>query len=483
MPLPLDFVAFEDYMLTDDRDSHPMTFTVRMHFSGRFDRERFEKAVLCAVERHPLFRARLEQIGRHNRWVASEDPRPWIAYVAPDEPLRYPGSERIDLTRENGLRIWVRGPRASGDAQSTEAQATKAQATGPKPTEAETDAPLEMRIQFHHCCTDGIGAYRFIEDLLCAYELEVHGDRRGAAFRALDPQLLKRRTKFGLSRWQSILRFPQEMWGIIIGLPLFFLKRPIELETPDPVAGPSVDPLELLDYPVFVLDEQESRNLRQAGKSLGGTLTDVMLRDMFMAMHAWNVKLRPGSKRRMQRVMMPFSLRGTDDEEVPATNIVAMAMVDRRPWFHRSPRRLLRGIVWETKILKRFRLAISFVRACGIFRHVPGGMELLARANRCYTSTVLSNMGVALYAAQLPREGNKLLSGDLMLEAIQSAPPVRPFTATSLTSVSYAGRLTMVVNFDRYHLTPEVARQFTETLGQRMRASAASAASGEDATG
>ena len=166
MPLPLKLVAFERYMLADDRDSHPMTFTVRLKFSGQFDGEAFESAVEVAVGRHPFLNAHLS--GDHERklrWTPAPGVKTYIDVAELDMPLQFPGSERIDLRNQTGLRIWVR--------------------TGPETT--------EMRLQFHHSCCDGIGSYRFIEDLLCAYDQAVYPEGGRSKFRPLDTSRLQRR--------------------------------------------------------------------------------------------------------------------------------------------------------------------------------------------------------------------------------------------------------------------------------------------------
>ena len=47
---PLPLVPFEHYMLADDRADYPMTFFMRLHFRGRFDRGRLDNALRCRVE-------------------------------------------------------------------------------------------------------------------------------------------------------------------------------------------------------------------------------------------------------------------------------------------------------------------------------------------------------------------------------------------------------------------------------------------------
>ena len=44
-------------MFVDDQPNYPMTFVVQLDFSGKIDRQLFQKAVDQAMERHPMLRA------------------------------------------------------------------------------------------------------------------------------------------------------------------------------------------------------------------------------------------------------------------------------------------------------------------------------------------------------------------------------------------------------------------------------------------
>ena len=107
-------------------------------------------AVRRAVLRHPLLCAHLS-VSRITgfRWVAAADPYPYVDCADASVPLSFPGRERIDLRSETGLRVWAR----------------------------EGNGHTELRFQFHHACCDGVGAYRVIEDVLCAYDMAVLGER------------------------------------------------------------------------------------------------------------------------------------------------------------------------------------------------------------------------------------------------------------------------------------------------------------------
>jgi len=379
-------------------------------------------------------------------WAPSPDPLPYVDLADETAPLRFPGSERIDLRSENGLRIWVR--------------------TGTDRT--------EMRFQFHHSCSDGTGAHRFIEDLLCAYDMAVRPHSHQAAFRPLDPALLRTRTRFGLS-WPKLLRrTPQEAWGIFVGLPRFFLRRSVPLCSPEQPVLDEANRLTLLDYPAHTYDKAETKRLRAVAFSAGTFINDLLLRDLLLAMHDWNLRHGEKTGRRYFRIMIPMDLRGPEDEAMPAANVVGMVFLDRRPHHYGDPRRLLVSIKRKTSFFQSWRLGLAWIRGCSIVDAIPGGMAFCEKIDRCYATTALSNVGRVLSRARLARREGKVVAGDLTLEGVESAPPVRPHSGASFTCLSYAGRLTLVMNYDRHHFTAEGARALLETVVRQTRQSARS---------
>ncbi len=445
MHAPLPLVPFETYMLADDRVSHPMTFTIRLKFRGSFNRSAFEHAVSEALARHPLLAARVAKSGRRKQvWTWSDAPAAWLDIAEESVPLRSPGTERIDLTRDCGLRIWVR----------------------------ESEGRVEIRLQFHHSATDGVGAYRFIEDLLCLYHNGVVAVEERVALRPLDAELLKRRGQFGLSWPKLLLRLPMELWGIVIGFAMFFLRRPVEISTaglvdPGP-DGDTDDGLTLLDLPAKTLSKTQLGRMKDAGKQDGATLNDLLIRDLCLAVHKWNVSKQACKRWKPIRVMIPTSLRVEGDELMPAANVVAMVFVDRRPTWYPDSRWLLRSIAWELKFIKSLRLGLAFIRGTAIGSQIPGGLRFLTRTGRSYATCVISNMGRVLSDTPLKYEQGKLTAGEMQLEGVESAPPIRPRTKAALSIVSYAGRMTLILNYDRHAFTRATAEELFKTIVRQI---------------
>ena len=72
---PLPLVAFEEYMLRDDRPGYPMSIIARLRFAGQLERRATAEALQTVVARHPLLRATIRKTpaGRLE-WIAADRP-------------------------------------------------------------------------------------------------------------------------------------------------------------------------------------------------------------------------------------------------------------------------------------------------------------------------------------------------------------------------------------------------------------------------
>lgn len=446
---PLKVSAFERYMLIDDRPSHPLTCHFPLRFSGRLDRSALEAAVRMTLQRHPMLAARLEEVDGELRWVAAANPAPLIDFGPMGKPMRFAGGEPIDLRREAGLRIWVR----------------------------TDEHHVLIQFQIHHACTDGAGAYRFIEDLLCAYHdlsRQREDELDAICWRPLDLGRIENRNCLGLTRWGKLRRLPADLWGFFYGFGIFMILRPVVLAAPEPS-----EPKEIIDeeefnvVPEFVthkFDEDQLRGLIATARRSRATLTDLILRDVFLAMDDWNCRYGATRWNRCLRIMVPSDLRGLDDLNLPACNVVGMYNLDRFMWMFRNERRLMTSVRLEMKVLKFFRFGIAFVRTVQVVTRWKWWTSVLRRSNRCFATTVVSNVGRLFVSAPLPRRDGKLICGDMVLDEVECAPPVRPLTTTGFALLTYAGTCMLMMNYDRRRLTRVAAEQFMETVAARLHA-------------
>ena len=423
-PFPLPLVPFERYLLMDDRPGHPMTGFLAMEFSGEFDRPAFEAALEEALVRHPLFCALLERLPRKGLcWVASAGLMPSLDWNAYDAPLECPAGEAIDPTREVGLRIWVR--QSGGRAKVT--------------------------FQLQHACSDGLGTFQFIGDLLAAY-----GIRTASAASATVPPLADLQSASLRGRGEFETDLPQQVSSLrIIGTvaseALKFLgRRPVPLYTYPNTCGENTETYEFPGICAQTLDDSRTAALREVAKGRGATLNDLLITDIFRTIIAWNRRCgqrRPG---RWMRINMPTNLRGKKDGRMPAANMMSYAFLSRRPRQCDDWDALLDGVRRETEMIKRWRSGLLFLDGIAFAAKMPGLLRLLLAGNRCLATLVLSNLGDPTwhFRTKLPLIGDRASAGNVVLEMVTGATPLRPMTRASLVVSRYAGRLTVCARCD-----------------------------------
>jgi len=427
----LPLVAIEHYMLADDRDDYPMAFFVRLSLDRLPQRQAWEQAVVATLPRHPLLGATLGPTrGRRRNWVWNRSVRPetiWPGDASNQAPL--------DLNHQAGLRIHA---------------------------EQLADG-ARLTLEFHHACCDGLGALKFVQDLLAAYQAQVEqgAETGGTAAPSQLPErvlALRKRGRCGVGPIRFILRLPLELLGAL-GVAEFLWHRP------EPLGGSgagSVEPTnterETTPGPERYSHEftaDETRAMRTVAAQSGATLNDLLVRDLFLTVGQWIDERKPSRRGAHVRVMVPVNLRTDSEKDLSAANVVAMINLDRRPRRWHNQRRMLRVLHWEMGAVKWARLGLTFIRAIQATHYLLGKLQILLAEDKCQATCVLSNLGNPWRKSPLAGPDGRVVAGDVTVRQVEMLPPIRPLTRVSIGAISYAGRLTIALHCDRRVLTDD----------------------------
>ena len=198
-PSPLPLVAFEEYMLWDDRPKFPMSIIARFRFAGQLDRRATAEALATVVARHPLLRAKIRQTpaGRLE-WTAAEDGPPAIAWIDGPADDRLPLMQPIDLFSGPGLRVW-----------------------------AAADAPRGwLVLQVHHAACDGKAVMQVAGDFLQGYARAVDPEHASIDASPCDAAVLRGRGTFGLTALKYLRILPGQLIGLL-GVRQFLMRQPV----------------------------------------------------------------------------------------------------------------------------------------------------------------------------------------------------------------------------------------------------------------
>ena len=438
MPLPLPLVPFERYILADDRPAYPMNFQIRLQLIGQVQPGAMQAAFSGAASRHPLLAACVAGKGKSLCWVPAEMPE--LDWLPAPPPLGCPPARPLDLRQEPGLKGWAW---QDGDQS-------------------------ELVLQIHHAVADGLGGFRFVEDLLVCYDAALKGKMPFTTLEPLDPKLLVRRAQPRISRLDFFKTLPVQLDGLARGRD-FLLHRALPL-TPASVAHALDEPSQPFPAVIYgVLSADEATAHWEAARRLGVTPNDLFARDLFLSLASWRSQRYPGRTRGWYRLSVPVSLRREEDERMPAANMVGMVLLDRREREMSSPAALLRGIHAEMQRVKRHDLAVAFLFSLQVLAAIPGMLARVTRPSRCAATALFTNLGDPLERTPLSSTSTGHLSaGNAVLRSLYAPAPVRPYTSAALSIVRYAGQLFFALTYDPRAISPDDAESLWQEFFQRV---------------
>ena len=440
-PLPLS--PFEQYMVKDDSNNYPMTFVLIVTLKGTLQRPEFERAVSFALERHPLLRSRVIKVpGKGWCWSPAPDPAPQIQWIEGDSRRQAPAQERIDLLQEIGLRVWVNC----------------------------TQTGAELVFQFHHACSDGLGGVQFIGDLLAHYGQNTAAE--GAELPEVEPIVFDRlRARANFSSGE-VAEAPKS-----VSCPFMLCRRLIKLLRRKPVplaAGRRNSPGTMLEFPAIisrVIERPVLQQLKVVAARHGVELNDLYLREMFQTIRRWNQSQGQTLDHEWLRIGMPTSLRTPQHDQMPSANVVSYMFLTRRAGECDQPETLLSGIHRQTSTIVNEQQGRFLAIGLKYVLKFPGLLWCLLRMNRCFTSAILTNVGDIRrqFTARFPLKQGRCVAGNVTLDVLTGAVPVRPNTRLSASVGTYAGNLYINMHCDPLSFTREQAEELTDLFVNRLR--------------
>lgn len=443
---PLHLTDIEHFLVADDRRDYPMTFVVQLKFSGRADEEGLRAAIRQAAIRHPLLLSRIGP-GKNQAlcWLPPDGQFPAVDFAPAGTPVIWPQGGWIDLRSEIGLRASVR--------------------TGADETTAT--------FHFHHVCCDGIGAYRFLGDMLGFYAL--HAAQIGLAppqdveLPPLEVTHLRSRADRGGGRGlerndRRVIRDAIRQAYDVIGKGCTPLCKPRRDRSHLPPTYPA--------FSVSPFSRAQADQLRDAAKNLGLMLNDLLLLELLATCQQWNKLQGLSPSRHRYRVMMPVDLRGTEDFQTPAANVIGYTFITRSDSQLANRTAVAQSIREETAGIKHNRSGERFVEMVAAGRKVPRLLRLLTGLPRTLATVILSNVGdpSRRFLARLPRRGGAVLSGNLLLEQITGHPPIRPRTRATFSITQYRRELILGAYGDPHSMTLNHTQQLLDLYAANLRA-------------
>ena len=434
----LPLTVFEEYLFHENRDRYLCNICIRARFSGNLQRDQLAQAAEKVAPLHPHLTATIEKgvLGRR-RWKLNSSAEIPIHWLREKTNTCKPDFGTYDPEKETSFHLHV----------------------------IYEPNKWDLYVNQSHALCDGAGYFRFLHDLLIAYD-QCCGNER-AQIQDTDPDRLKRRgrQRFSLTRFLSIA--PIKVAGFFIALSLF--RRQVS-----PLL-PSRDTIEPLPYPKhsphlvsrYFSKESYSR-FRKSAREMDVSINDLFLAAFHAAIGTWRQSLGEGDPADWIRLSVPVNLRLKADKSLPACNAISIVSIDRQAKGLSNRPRLLRRAKEDMQYVKKGRLGTIYLSILWIRRILPGGIRSFSHRDICRTSATLTNLGHQFPHSPLKNSEGKLKSGGSVMERITSTAPYRPHAQATLLMAVYAGELEATLNYDPRTMSEDEAENLVDRFTDEL---------------
>lgn len=450
-PLPLS--DFEYYMLTDDRESHPMVFVIVVNISGLLSEIPFREALTELMEAHPLFRCRVQKIpGKGWCWTPIDicpDTLEWPPGDAAAVTTCVPPVVSLNIRQKSGLHCKV--------------------------IVEENNAVVVLYL--HHACCDGLGALQVIGELFARYGQKTAAPgAKMPEYEAVNSQVLLQRENYETGeaaaerQKKSLKRTLGKISRLLLRAPVMLACsadfRRAGLSAPKPGGSGQSDAGAIQSR---VLSKSTHRSLRAAATELGVSMNDIFLREMLLQIRDWNRRAGVPFGRRWIRLAVPLSMRTSAHERMPAANVVSYALVTRREQDCEDPCELLSSIHQQTSDVLFNREGIVCLKLFRVLRKI-GAMKMFLSLKSVLSTMVLANVGDVRrrFSGRFPLHKGRWIAGNVIIEQIHGVAPVRPNTRVAMSIGDYAGEISISLRTDGRLLNAADSQRFLDDFLKRL---------------
>ena len=446
---PLPLTPFEELMLGEEADGYPITFYLQLRIKGAVRPEAAAPAMRDALSRHPLLACRIQQTWRGCQWVWAGEPTPLADMDAESWRAQQPWTQRIDLTKAPGLRIW-----GQSAAQSS-----------------------LIVFQFHHACCDGIAAAQFLEDFAVGYSFYHDHDSDGACdaaspdYRPLDLLTLRTRNS---PAGRRVANLPGTFLSRTLSVARYSLRYLRRAKLSLTGSSPGSSSADNSDFGLHIvsLSRRETRALRTAAKTSNATVSDLVIRELLLVAKQWHGDADRGKSDTLC-VQLPNSLRGPQDDRLPACNVLGNIFIERTPSEIGDADTLLESVRDEMQFVHQSQAGWIFVQSLTVLRRIPGLLKLIQATsrNRCMSTMILSHMGNLMNSigARLPKQDGHIRIGNLLVEDVCGIGPLRPGTNVVVSTMMFQGCLLIGMRCASQHFSSEDTQELLTAFVTRLQ--------------
>lgn len=421
----IPFTALDEAMLLVDTEELPMSVHLEARVEGNLDEQRLGKAIIEAMNRHPLARA------RQAAWKSSDSQHYWLipkaVAEAPLEVINCANDKEVEKVRSNLQSTLV-------PLDEVPFQVVLAKHPGGD----------YMMMNMNHTAADGVGTLRLSRSIIRAYaeiadpipELDLEAVRRfDERDESLDFKDSIKRAKPFLSRLSDAVT-PQSR-----------IASDGETEKPG------------YDFELLRLSEQESRDLNIL-RDGGATINDILLAALHTTIDIWNSEHGETSKR--IGVFMPVNMRPKDRWFEVVGNFSCGLSASSLPKDRKDFATVLASICKQTKGFKESETAGLLL---DLLHDIPETKVWLRRSASALVpivgemvgdTSLLSNIG-RLELEDFDTDGGKI-------KEFWFSPAAQKSLGVYAGAASLAGELFLTFRYHHGQFDRQAAKRFVESF-------------------
>lgn len=432
-------------MVADDREAYPMNCGAEFIFQGQMQRAAFETALSKAVARHPMLGVELSRNSKGAlTWIDLGDQikSQWLSKDTPNSEFANP--KPIRWGKEAPLRVWV---------QTAEGR-------------------TNLQFEWHHACCDAAGGMLLVEDLFVFYANEMC-DADPMEPRPLDTSVLVKRGGLHAAVKQPLGDRIVAIWKDVCKSFSLGTHPPAKLASSRD-DGPTIPTgSSRMRYVARHFDHDYLRSLRCAATEQGATFNDFVIKNLFVVAKKWNEIHTRVDPHQHFRIVMPMSLRGAAERQMPAANCLSYAFLTRSSQEIESDQ-LLAGIQEETHAMRKYQLPVGMLKKLRFLSRLGIGMERFFKEDTCCGTALLTNLGdpTRRFHSRFPRERGLIRVGNLLLENIVGIAPLRPLTRAIFDVFTYGNRLSLALRCDPHFFTEDDSNALVDLFARELEKAA-----------
>ncbi|PHS10651.1 MAG: hypothetical protein COA78_11130, partial [Blastopirellula sp.] len=219
------------------------------------------------------------------------------------------------------------------------------------------------------------------------------------------------------------------------------------------------------------ISKDDYRRIRKQALQSGLMPNDWCLSQFFLTLKEWNQQTTTDTSDLPFSVLVPMSLRETNQPLLSSCNVVTYSVITREISQIEHDKKFSDSLQQELSSLKATRHCSSLISTLFGKAIDPEMFQNSLDPSRGNVTGVFANIGdpTKLFYTRFPNQGGKIRCGNLTLESCLGVPPVREGTRVSVCLYNYRRELTICMRCEPNYFSAEDTNLLLDLFVAKIR--------------